>query len=174
MAVQHRAREGLYIPVKLSQSSQAFVDQSSSVTYRGVRAAGGDIVLPELLGGMLGLVGFRGLSKTAILRVVIRLGVEYRTTPISAYVPFLSPGILPDSAALSGYQSIASQMADGWPVAYNDLGALLRVIWDVAKAALPTVTALVSGVVKAVKKKKASTVNRQQITLTKSAKRNTK
>lgn len=95
-----------------------------------------------LCNGDLGHICFSGMSPQASVRLVFRIGFEYRVPVTSPFLPLsvVSPAM--DVLALQNYTLISRTLKDGFPASYNDWGKLWDVIKRAAKAVLPTVGAV--------------------------------
>jgi len=78
----------------------------------------------------VGKVAFRGIDKSATVRVTIRLGMELIVRPATTYAPLIEPGGIMDQNALSIHDAIWNTMGDGYPAAYNDGKKLLRFLYN--------------------------------------------
>jgi len=156
LAVQYRAKEGCYMPIKLNNPSLPFINQSMLYFYRNWWPSGGGpplvgsetingYKLPQLLDAQLGSVCFRNIINTTMLRVTIRMGVEVTPMAGSSYSSFMHPSPPPDNVALDQYYTISAKLYDGYPDSYNDWNQLWGVIKKVASAAAPVVSSLIPG-----------------------------
>lgn len=134
-AVQWVAREGAYVPIKLSSSNQ-YIQQSTVYSYSGLTSPTTAQTIPQILDGMLGVLSFKNLSVNTSIRVTLRMGVEVQVPPSSPYSPFTRVPLMPDSDAITSYFTIASRLTDVYPASYNDWGKLWGVIKKVAGSVL--------------------------------------
>jgi len=129
---QGLARDGAYLPMRLSSPSFPFVEQGTTYSYAGWLTGLPATSMPQLLPGSIGFVCIQNLSATAAVRVTIRMGVECQCSPQSSYSPFLHLPARPDEAAVTAYYGVSSGLQSAYPAAFNDWGALWKVIKDVA------------------------------------------
>jgi len=90
----------------------------------------------------LATIALAGLSLSATVRVVYRVGIEVMAQPGTAMAPFMkmAPGF--DSVAVDTYFRIARELKDAYPAEYNDFGKLWSVIKSVASKVAPIVLPL--------------------------------
>lgn len=148
LAVQHQAKYGAYVPIKLSQPSLSFVEQQQVYQYSGwfdaIEGQPSHYTLPSLMDASMGCISLRNVSQNASIRLVVRVGVEFTPVSYSPYSPFTRPSPAPDAIALDAYFRVCAQMPDGWTSDYNDLGKLVDVLKGVAKWAWPAIRQVVS------------------------------
>lgn len=106
--------------------------------YFSTKWYGDEHLLPcsNVFGGMV----FKGLSASATLNFVYRVGFEATCLPTSPFVSFLKVSPEHDLMAITNYYKISRQLKDAYPVAYNDLGKL----WDVIKGAARVISPVLS------------------------------
>jgi hypothetical protein len=135
-AIQWKARDGVYAPMRLNTPTFPFIEQSMGHTFYGPITAGSWGPAPCLLGGqMIGIV-FQNLSINTQLRLTVRMGVEVSCAPGSAYSPFMAPPRQADLRALDAYFTLAGRMNDAYPAAYNDWDLLWKGLKNVANKVL--------------------------------------
>lgn len=89
-----------------------------------------------------GFIAARNMSVATSLTVFCRVGLEMRVLPGTTLTPqqkLPPPG---DLRALETYFTISREMADAYPVDYNDLGKIWDVISSVAKTVAPALAAI--------------------------------
>jgi len=141
LAVQYRARDGAYMPVKLTNPALPFIDQSNDFAYGGWYPVGqglpNNFLMSQLLDGQMASVAFRNVSASTMLRVTVRMGLEVTPTPGSSYSSFMHPSPLPDSLALDAYYTISAHMNDAYPDEFNDWNKLKQVVSKIGRFLLP-------------------------------------
>jgi hypothetical protein len=143
-AVQFSAKEGGYLPMKFSNPSIPYVEQTTTYGYSGlIYGAQPALLVPHMLDTQLGGYAARNLASVAMLRCIWRMGVEVTCPPGSAYTPFMTTMGIPDSIALDSYYSISSKMADAYPSSFNDWDELWSVIKGVGRVVLPAIKTVV-------------------------------
>ncbi len=109
------------------------------------RAAGNRLMAPQLA-EIVGSLCFRNLSVSTGLQLYCRAGVEAQCSLGSPYAPYLKVAPAYDPAAVEMYYKISRELKDAYPSEYNDLGKLWGTIKEAAKAVVPAVTGVLSGV----------------------------
>lgn len=85
----------------------------------------------------IGSICISGITASATVRIVYRVGIEAQAQPGSAYSPFLKMSLGWDPVAVADYYAISRRLKDGYPSDYNDFGKLWSVIKGAAKAVAP-------------------------------------
>lgn len=163
------AREGVYVPYRLSQTHQEWQNGSDVVMH----VANNESALLDgnpwaattptssLAVGPYGLasldsttwgqqihkradcgvvhISFRQLNKDASLMFYFRAGWEFQVLPGRPLCSFQHSSPESDPRAIQTYFKISRELKDAYPCDYNDLGKILGTIWDVAKGVIGTV-----------------------------------
>jgi len=144
LAVQYRAIEGCYMPIKLTNPALPFINQSMDYFYTAFWPPGGGpaivtglateagYLIPQLCDGQLGAIAFHNVAGTTALRITYRVGFECCPVPGSSYSCFMHPSPPIDSTALDAYYNISAKLYDAYPDVYNDWGKLWEVIKGIA------------------------------------------
>jgi len=157
LAVQYRAKEGCYMPIKLTNPALPFLNQAMNYWYTNWWPAGGGppvstivpgffgYLLPQMLDGQFGAISFLNIAPTTSLRMTVRMGIEACPVPGSNYSSFMHPSPPVDHAALDAYYMISAKLFDAYPDEYNDWGALWNVIKGIAQPVGRVLKAFVPG-----------------------------
>lgn len=174
------ARDGVYAPYRLSQTSQDWQSTSDLVvhgsnetgllldgaTWHALPAA----AAPDYPYGLVGptasswsaMVNKR--SDTGVLHISIkqiasaaaftfyyRSGWELQVLPGTALISFAKSSPPFDPTAISAYFAISRELKDAYPASYNDLGTLVTTIGSIAANVLPKVIPAVKDMFKKMK-----------------------
>jgi len=134
-AVQWRAKDGVYMPLRLSTPTFPFIAQADSVQYTGPYVGITTDTITRALSTQMGVLTFTNLSIHSQLRFVVRMGVEVSCNAGSAYTPFQKLPLAPDSKALDAYFAISANSPDAYGSLWND--------WDLLFGALKKIAAKV-------------------------------
>jgi hypothetical protein len=160
-----KAREGVYMPLKLSSfkwkdmndpvilhsaslsalsSNNIGIAPATPLTFpyfedRSGRSLFGLPAHPKLTSDIFAIAHFEGMAANVSIRVRVRQVVEINAPPGTTYAPLLEVALPPDKVALEMYQEISARMADGYPASYNDLGILKNIVTKIGKTLLPHV-----------------------------------
>lgn len=161
-----KAREGVYLPLKLKQfkwmdlndsayqisqnhefgaASTANFSLSDStgwpfyVNNSAVTAISGYRAYPKMCGSNFGFISMEGMAANVALRIRVRQTIELTCRPSSTYAPLLEVALPPDETAIKMYFEISARMADAYPASYNDLSKLRSIIAGLAKKVGPYV-----------------------------------
>lgn len=85
---------------------------------------------------------YTGLASGSTLRFTMRWTMDMMVRPGTVYSPFVRMPPVEDHTALRMYAEVSRRMADGYPSAYNALGAILPIIGKIASAVLPSIANL--------------------------------
>lgn len=144
------AKKGFYMPLKIDQNHHwcrtdnlcpgLRIDDFTTETYVGTAQA-----TPLVDGSAWGTSWFdpvdmnagciiaEGLDETTTFRMTLRVSLEMKTQPSSAYTPFAEEPVPPDPFAFAMYTQIVGRMCDAYPSDDNDLNQLWYKIQDIAK-----------------------------------------
>lgn len=93
----------------------------------------------------IGHICMRGINKNATITIVIRCGFQFQVNPRSLIAPQMKVSPAYDALALAEYYRVARRLKDAYPVSYNDLGKLWKVIKAAIDASHPALNMLMPG-----------------------------
>lgn len=132
---------GITIPKVTADGSWPYGTGEVQCAYGEALTTGlGGTQLPTEINRTWGQINMSGLSDTASVVVVVRMGLEMKVLPGSTFSTQLHSSPRYDARALESYYRISREMKDAYPAEYNDWGKLWPIIKNIAKAVTPALS----------------------------------